>query len=65
MYIGNWNHLLKEWIREDCPHFDVAGNIVGNETREAIITSKSEGVLCGQPFANEIFRHFDCESELN
>lgn len=43
--------LVQCWLEEDCPSFDTAGFVVGDEVREAKLLGKSPVCFC--LFANE------------
>lgn len=55
----------REWLEEDIPSFDFAGAVVGNIKEQAVILCKSDGVLCGVPFVNAVFKEVGCEIEWN
>lgn len=50
----------RQWISEDCPHFDLQGIVAGDQEVVAKIYCKSKGVLAGIPFVNAVFREVDC-----
>jgi len=65
----NYAHLLTldwdiskitSWLQEDIPSFDYGGLVVGDKEEEAILYCKAEGVLCGTPFFDTIFKSLDC-----
>ncbi|RPA71950.1 nicotinate-nucleotide diphosphorylase [Ascobolus immersus RN42] len=68
---GNLGHLLPvtykrtiaDWLTEDCPSFDYGGFVVGNDTKTATLYGKTEGVLAGVPFVDEIFQQLGCSVE--
>lgn len=43
--------LVKQWLLEDIPSFDVGGYVVGDSIKEAHIYFKSNGVFSGKPYA--------------
>ncbi len=47
--------LVREWLREDIPSFDVGGMVVGNEPGKAILWMKQSGVVAGRPFFDAVF----------
>ncbi|PVU90873.1 hypothetical protein BB561_004675 [Smittium simulii] len=51
------------WLREDTPSFDYGGYVVGSENKTAILYAKTEGVLAGVPFVNQVFKQLGCEVE--
>ena len=65
---GNLAHLLNpnyktdvtRWLAEDCPSFDYGGFVVGDDVKEAKLLGKSEAILAGVPFFDEVFRQLDC-----
>ncbi|KAK9764176.1 nicotinate-nucleotide diphosphorylase (carboxylating) [Basidiobolus ranarum] len=59
----SWKTKINEWIQEDIPSFDYGGFVVGEDEKIAILYGKSEGVLAGRPFFDEIFRYFECRVE--
>lgn len=52
---GQWKELVRSWLAEDVPSFDVGGFVVGNDLKSAKLLCKQSGVLAGVPFANEVF----------
>ncbi|RKF82391.1 Nicotinate-nucleotide pyrophosphorylase [Golovinomyces cichoracearum] len=56
----NWKNVVSSWFQEDTPSFDYGGFVVGNDERTATLYAKSNGVLAGMPFFNEIFAQADC-----
>jgi nicotinate-nucleotide pyrophosphorylase (carboxylating) len=57
---SNWKTQVTEWLREDIPSFDYGGFVVGSELQKAFLFCKADGVLCGLPFFDEVFRHEGC-----
>lgn len=55
-----YKRMVASWLEEDTPSFDYGGFVVGEEMAEARLLGKSEGVLAGIPFFNEVFRQLDC-----
>lgn len=51
---------VREWLREDTPHFDYGGFVVGEKTETAVLVCKSPGVLAGVPFFDAVFNTLDC-----
>lgn len=43
-----YKRMVTEWLEEDCPSFDYAGFVVGEEVKEARLLGKSP---VGHPFA--------------
>jgi nicotinate-nucleotide pyrophosphorylase (carboxylating) len=57
---GQVDDLIKQWIHDDMPSFDVGGLVVGTGEREAVLWMKSPGVIAGIPFFEAVFRQLDC-----
>lgn len=55
-----YKRLVSEWLEEDTPSFDYGGFVVGEEVSEAKLLGKSEGIVAGVPFFDEVFRQLDC-----
>ncbi|GKY99637.1 hypothetical protein MPSEU_000917800 [Mayamaea pseudoterrestris] len=53
--------MVRSWLHNDLPSFDVGGLVVGTVPRTAILWMKSPGVLAGQPFVNAVFHNLDCQ----
>ncbi|KAJ2799070.1 nicotinate-nucleotide diphosphorylase (carboxylating) [Coemansia guatemalensis] len=51
---------IEDWLAEDIPSFDYGGYVVGDDEKEATLYCKSEGILAGVPFFNEVFRQTGC-----
>jgi nicotinate-nucleotide pyrophosphorylase (carboxylating) len=51
---------ITDWLREDTPSFDYGGFVVGNTPRTASLYCKSQGILAGVPFFDEVFAQCDC-----
>lgn len=58
-----YKRMVAEWLEEDTPSFDYGGFVVGEEISEARLLGKSEGVLAGVPFFEEVFKQLDCAVE--
>lgn len=56
-------HTVASWLKEDCPSFDYAGSVVGEAMAEARLYGKSEGILAGKPFFEEVFRQLSCKCD--
>eukprot|EP01114_Cavostelium_apophysatum_P013085 TRINITY_DN3090_c0_g1_i1.p1 TRINITY_DN3090_c0_g1~~TRINITY_DN3090_c0_g1_i1.p1 ORF type:complete len:328 (+),score=75.75 TRINITY_DN3090_c0_g1_i1:103-984(+) len=54
---------LISWFQEDVPSFDYGGVIVGDKDEVAILYCKADGVMCGKPFVDQIFKSLDCSIE--
>ncbi|RUS26738.1 nicotinate-nucleotide diphosphorylase [Jimgerdemannia flammicorona] len=59
----SWKTQITQWIEEDVPSFDYGGYVVGETDQIAILYGKSEGVLAGVPFFDEVFKQLDCRVE--
>ncbi|RAL06336.1 nicotinate-nucleotide diphosphorylase (carboxylating) [Aspergillus ibericus CBS 121593] len=57
---GNYKRLITAWLEEDCPSFDYGGFVVGESEGEARLLGKSEGILAGVPFFDEVFSQLGC-----
>ena len=55
--------LVRAWLREDTPHFDFGGYVVGENKEKAQLLGKSAGILAGKPFVDAVFRELDCDVE--
>ncbi|KAI9823278.1 MAG: hypothetical protein M1832_002502 [Thelocarpon impressellum] len=55
--------LIAAWLEEDCPSFDCGGFVVGEAPAEARLLGKSQGILAGVPFFDEVFQQLGCEVE--
>ncbi|KAM0750335.1 nicotinate-nucleotide diphosphorylase [Meredithblackwellia eburnea MCA 4105] len=56
----SWKSVITQWLAEDTPSFDFGGFVVGQGEEQAILWGKSEGVLAGVPFVDEIFAQLGC-----
>jgi nicotinate-nucleotide pyrophosphorylase (carboxylating) len=57
-----WRELIRGYLRDDAPTFDVGGFVVGDEPETAILLCKTPGsVLAGVPFFNAVFEELGCE----
>ncbi|GAA5835880.1 hypothetical protein JCM3766R1_005876 [Sporobolomyces carnicolor] len=59
----SWKSVITQWLAEDTPSFDYGGFVVGEGLEEAFLWGKSEGILAGVPFVNEIFAQLGCSVE--
>ncbi|GAA5821624.1 hypothetical protein JCM3770_005704 [Rhodotorula araucariae] len=59
----SWKSVITAWLAEDTPSFDYGGFVVGETQEEATLWGKSEGVLAGVPFVDEIFAQLGCTVE--
>ena len=56
---------ILEWLREDCPAFDIGGYVVGQKIETAHLYCKESCVLAGVPFANAIFDYMQLTVKWN
>ncbi|KAI1336030.1 Quinolinate phosphoribosyl transferase [Xylariaceae sp. FL0016] len=56
----SWKAQVTAWLAEDTPSFDYGGFVVGDVPRTATLWGKSQGVIAGVPFFDEIFRQCGC-----
>lgn len=58
----SWKTVVAGWLAEDTPSFDYGGYVVGEDEREAYLLGKgkTDAVLAGVPFVDEIFKQLDC-----
>ncbi|GAC99835.1 nicotinate-nucleotide pyrophosphorylase [Pseudozyma hubeiensis SY62] len=61
----SWKVKVTSWLAEDCPSFDWGGFVVGEDIKRATLFCKSEGVLAGVPFFDEVFKQLDCKVHWN
>ncbi|EMR08808.1 nicotinate-nucleotide diphosphorylase (carboxylating) [Pneumocystis murina B123] len=59
----SWKNMVREWLKEDIPSMDYGGFVVGEKQESAILFGKSQGILAGVPFFNEIFEQLECRVE--
>jgi nicotinate-nucleotide pyrophosphorylase (carboxylating) len=57
--------VVKQWIHDDMPSFDVGALVVANRLGTAKLYMKSPGVFAGKPFFEAIFRSLECHFEWN
>ncbi|ODQ50728.1 nicotinate-nucleotide diphosphorylase [Saitoella complicata NRRL Y-17804] len=56
----SWKAVITTWLAEDAPSFDYGGFVVGEDEKTATLYGKSEGVLAGRPFFDEVFTQLGC-----
>ncbi|CAD6502639.1 BgTH12-05229 [Blumeria graminis f. sp. triticale] len=56
-----WKSQIAAWYAEDCPSFDYAGLVVGDDIASATLYGKTSGYVAGVPFFNEIFALVECK----
>ncbi|KAI7164361.1 nicotinate-nucleotide pyrophosphorylase [Hortaea werneckii] len=59
----SWKKTISLWLEEDTPSFDYGGFVVGESPVEARLLAKSQGVLAGVPFFDEVFQQLGCNVE--
>lgn len=59
----NLDSVIREWIQDDMPSFDVGGLVVGNEIKKAKLLMKSPGVFAGKPLFEKVFQLLGCTVE--
>ena len=57
--------IVRQWIFDDIPSFDVGGLVVGTTQKQATLWMKSPGVFAGKPFADAVFRVLGCTITWN
>lgn len=60
---GQWKQDVTNWLQEDVPSFDYGGFVVGSARKEATLLCKQDGILCGVPFAQEVFKQCQLDVE--
>ncbi|KAL4919100.1 Quinolinate phosphoribosyl transferase [Aspergillus aurantiobrunneus] len=60
---ASYKRLISDWLEEDCPSFDYGGFVVGESEGEAKLLGKSEGIIAGVPFFDEVFSQLGCSVE--
>lgn len=61
----NLDSVIKSWLQDDMPSFDVGGLVVGCENKKAQLLMKSSGVFAGKPFVQKVFDILGCTIEWN
>jgi nicotinate-nucleotide pyrophosphorylase (carboxylating) len=56
----SWKTQVTAWLAEDTPSFDYGGYVVGESERTATLWGKSDGVIAGRPFFDEVFTQCGC-----
>lgn len=62
---SNLTPMIRSWLIEDHPTFDVGGLVVGTNIKTANLYMKSEGIFAGKPFVDAVFREVGCEITWN
>jgi nicotinate-nucleotide pyrophosphorylase (carboxylating) len=60
---GEWRQDVTRWLSEDVPSFDYGGYVVGDTPQTATLYCKSNGIVSGVPFAQEVFNQCQLEVE--
>lgn len=55
--------IVRQWILDDIPSFDVGSLVVGTNQQQATLWMKSPGVFAGKPFFDAVFRVLQCQVE--
>ncbi|KAM3555926.1 hypothetical protein ARSEF4850_005783 [Beauveria asiatica] len=56
----SWKTQVTAWLAEDTPSCDYGGFVVGEAPRTATLWGKSEGVIAGRPFFDQVFAQCGC-----
>ncbi|OAA54913.1 nicotinate-nucleotide pyrophosphorylase [Cordyceps fumosorosea ARSEF 2679] len=56
----SWKTQVTAWLAEDTPSCDYGGFVVGDGPRVATLWAKSDGVLAGRPFFDQVFTECGC-----
>ncbi|KAJ4150482.1 hypothetical protein LMH87_011230 [Akanthomyces muscarius] len=59
----SWKTQVTAWLAEDTPSCDYGGFVVGDAPRTATLWGKSDGVIAGRPFFDEVFTQCGCTVE--
>ncbi|KAK6456775.1 nicotinate-nucleotide pyrophosphorylase [Scheffersomyces xylosifermentans] len=60
---GRWKQQITEYLSEDVPSFDFGAFVVGDKIETASLYIKQSGLICGVPFAAEVFKQCELEVE--
>ncbi|KAM9896697.1 hypothetical protein OXX69_010545 [Metschnikowia pulcherrima] len=60
---GGWKQQITDYLTEDVPSFDYGAFVVGNKEETASLYMKQSGVICGVPFAEEVFKQCELSVE--
>jgi nicotinate-nucleotide pyrophosphorylase (carboxylating) len=60
-----WRDIIRQYLRDDCPSFDVQGYVVGEKIEEAVLYCKNPCIVSGVPFFNAVFEELGCEVSWN
>ncbi|CAM9535681.1 unnamed protein product, partial [Chrysoparadoxa australica] len=56
----NWKRLVQQWLDEDIPSMDIGGFVVGDKPETAVLYGKSNCMLAGRPFFEQVFHLLGC-----
>lgn len=60
---GKWKQQITDYLTEDVPSFDYGAFVVGDKHETASLYMKQSGMICGVPFANEVFKQCELKVE--
>ncbi|KAG7660480.1 BNA6 [[Candida] subhashii] len=60
---GKWKQEITNYLSEDVPSFDFGGFVVGDKPETGSLYLKQTGLICGTPFAAEVFKQCNLEVE--
>lgn len=60
---GKWKQQITDYLSEDVPSFDYGAFVVGDKLESASLFMKEAGLICGVPFAAEVFKQCELEVE--
>lgn len=60
---GQWKQQITDFLSEDVPSFDYGAFVVGNKEETGSLYLKQSGLICGVPFAAEVFKQCNLEVE--
>lgn len=60
---GGWKQQITDYLTEDVPSVDYGAYVVGNKEETASLYMKQSGVICGVPFAEEVFKQCELKVE--
>lgn len=60
---GRWKQQITEYLTEDVPSFDYGAYVVGDKEETASLYMKQAGLICGVPFAAEVFKQCELDVE--
>ncbi|KAI5960129.1 BNA6 [Candida pseudojiufengensis] len=62
---GQWKQQITAFLSEDVPSFDFGGFVVGSKEETGSLYMKQEGLICGIPFAAEVFKQCNLQVKWN